>query len=164
MADVKISALPTGSALSGTEIIPAVQGGDTVKTTTGQIKDLVVGRGENMLVDKEYVDAKDAQLGADLGDNIEPALAEIINHQNGRIKALEDLVKNMLFKAGQFDTIDIVKQLNVWGGTNLVIIGTAAPTVVPDFIGQWYINTSGAGTTYQSKGIASTSDWKQTSN
>ena len=103
------------------------------------------------------------QLGADLGDNIEPALAEIINHQNGRIKALEDLVKNMLFKAGQFDTIDIVKQLNIWGGTNLVIVGTAAPSVEPDFIGQMYINTT-AGTIYQAKGISSTSDWKQTSN
>ena len=162
MADVKISALPTGSALSGTEIIPIVQGGDTVKATAGQIKDLVVGSGENMLVDKEYVDAKDAQLGADLGDNIEPALAEILNHQNGRIRALEDLVKNMLFKAGQFDTIDIVKQLNIWGGTNLVIVGTAAPSVEPDFIGQMYINTT-AGTIYQSKGVTS-SDWKQTSN
>ena len=102
------------------------------------------------------------QLGADLGDNIEPALAEIINHQNGRIKALEDLVKNMLFKAGQFDTIDIVKQLNIWGGTNLVIVGTAAPSVEPDFIGQMYINTTD-GTIYQSKGLTSF-DWKQTSN
>lgn len=103
------------------------------------------------------------QLGADLGDNIEPALAEIINHQNGRIKALEDLVKNMLFKSGQFDTIDIVKQLNIWGGTNLIIIGTAAPSVVPDFVGQFFINTT-VGVIYQAKGNTYTSDWKQTSN
>ena len=179
MVDVKISELPSGSALVGTEIIPAVQGGDAVKITVNQIKEKVLGGDVNFaniptipitdptlgaqVASKKYVDAKDAQLGADLGDNIEPALAEIINHQNGRIKALEDLVKNMLFKAGQFDTIDIVKQLNIWGGTNLVIVGTAAPSIVPDFIGQMYINTT-AGTIYQAKGISSTSDWKQTSN
>lgn len=107
------------------------------------------------------------QVSADLNkipENVEPALAEILSQQNGRIQALESLVKNMLFKAGQFDSIDIVKNLNIYGTTNLILIGTTAPSVVPDFIGQWYINTSGSGTTYQAKGNSSSADWKQTSN
>lgn len=40
-ADVKISAMPAGSALAGTEQIPAVQGGATVKTTPAAIKTYV---------------------------------------------------------------------------------------------------------------------------
>lgn len=36
-ADVKISALPAGAALAGTEPVPAVQGGATVRTTPAAI-------------------------------------------------------------------------------------------------------------------------------
>lgn len=129
-------------------------------TSTSATKPLAANQGK-------VLDEKITQVGADLNkipDNLEPALAEILNQQNKRIEALESLIKNMLFKNGQFDIIDVVKQLNIYGGTNLVIVGTAAPAIVPDFIGQWYINTSGTGTTYQAKGNASTSDWKQTSN
>jgi len=96
MADVKISALPTGSALSGTEIIPIVQGGDTVKTTTGQIKELVVGSGDSMLVDKAYVDAKDDQLGADLSSS-KADIAEL-KKWNPRAYGVE-------FTKGQLDPI-----------------------------------------------------------
>lgn len=101
MADVKISALPTGSALSGTEIIPIVQGGDTVKTTTGQIKELVVGSGENMLVDKEYVDAKDAQLGADLNKKMEVPMngnldAGPIRYANNNPSTLDGKLKRIV--------------------------------------------------------------------
>ena len=128
-------------------------------TTTSVTKPLSANQGK-------VLDEKITQVGADLNkipDNLEPALAEILNQQNKRIEALESLIKNMLFKAGQFDTIDVVKQLNLYGGTNLIIIGTAAPSVVPDFVGQCYINTTG-GVIYQAKGISATSDWKQTSN
>lgn len=40
MADTKISALLSGSALDGTEILPMVQGGSTKQTTAQQIADL----------------------------------------------------------------------------------------------------------------------------
>lgn len=42
MADVKISELPTGSALDGSELVPVVQAGDTIQTTTGDIVSLSV--------------------------------------------------------------------------------------------------------------------------
>jgi len=41
MADSKISGLPSGVALTGTEEVPIVQSGSTVKTTTQDIADLV---------------------------------------------------------------------------------------------------------------------------
>ena len=41
----KISELPSGSALSGTEEVAIVQGGDTVKTTTQEIADLAGSSG-----------------------------------------------------------------------------------------------------------------------
>ena len=179
MADVKISALPTGSALSGTEIIPAVQGGDTAKITVNQIKEKVLGGDVNFaniptipitdptldahVASKKYVDAKDAQLGADLNENIEPSLAEILNAMAGRIIALESIIKNSVYKNMQVDTLDIVKGFSIYGSTNLVLTGTADPSVIPDFVGQFYVNTTG-GVCYQAKGISSTSDWKQTSN
>ena len=107
------------------------------------------------------------QLGADLNkipDNLEPAIAEILNQQNKRIEALENLIKNILFKSGQFDTLEVVKEFNIYGKTNMYVIKDTAPSIIPDFYGQFYINTSGTGTIYQAKGISSTSDWKQTSN
>lgn len=45
-------------------------------------------------------------------------------------------------------------------GCPLVMIGTGAPTRIPDFIGQFYINTSGPAL-YYSVGTDSTSNWKQ---
>jgi hypothetical protein len=43
MADEKISALPSAGALAGTEPLPIVQGGNTVKTTVQDIADLAAG-------------------------------------------------------------------------------------------------------------------------
>lgn len=103
------------------------------------------------------------QLGAEMNENIEPSLAEILNAMAGRIIALESIIKNSVYKNMQVDTLDIVKGFSIYGSTNLVLTGTAAPSVVPDFVGQFYVNTTG-GVCYQAKGISSTFDWKQTSN
>jgi len=45
MAEVKISELTAGSTLDGTEVVPIVQGGATVKVTTQDIADLGGGGG-----------------------------------------------------------------------------------------------------------------------
>ena len=96
-------------------------------------------------------------------NNQEPAMAEIINHLNARILALESIIKNGLFKNTQIDTADIVKSLNLYGGTNLILIRTVAPAEVPDFIGQTYVNTA-AGVAYEAVGTTSVSHWKQKTN
>lgn len=46
-AQVKVSALPAGAALTGTEQVPVVQGGSTVRTTTSAIAALAGGGGTN---------------------------------------------------------------------------------------------------------------------
>lgn len=96
-------------------------------------------------------------------DNQEPAIAVIISHLNGRISALESIIKNSLFKNIQIDSADIVKSLNVHGGTNLILIRTVAPAEIPDFIGQTYVNTV-AGVSYEAVGITSVANWKQKTN
>ena len=83
------------------------------------------------------------QLGAEMNENIEPSLAEILNAMAGRIIALKSIIKNSVYKNMQVDTLDIVKGFSIYGSTNLVLTGTAAPSVVPDFVGQFYVNTTG---------------------
>ena len=94
---------------------------------------------------------------------VEPALAEVLSYLNAKVTSLETFITNSLFKNVQIDSLNIVKALNLFGTTNLILIGTAAPAVVPDFVGQTFINTT-AGIIYQAKGNSSSGDWKQTSN
>ena len=100
---------------------------------------------------------------AEFADNLEPALAEILNQLVGRIKALEDFIKNATFKNLQVDSLDVVKNFNIYGATNMVVTGTASPAIVPDFLGQKFINSTGK-ISYESMGTSSSADWKQTSN
>lgn len=45
-------------------------------------------------------------------------------------------------------------------GDKTILTGSGAPSVVPSFVGQFYINTSGPAL-YYAVGNSSTSDWKQ---
>lgn len=103
------------------------------------------------------------QLGADLNGNLDPALAEILNHLIGRIVALESIIKNGVYKNLQVDFLDVVKSFNIYGVTNMIIPSTAAPAVVPDFLGQKVINSVGK-VAYEAIGTSSVSDWKQSTN
>lgn len=114
------------------------------------------------IADAVEVAANSADM-VSIKNNQEPAMAEIINHLNARILALESIIKNGLFKNTQIDTADIVKSLNLHGGTNLILIRTVAPAEVPDFIGQTYVNTA-AGVAYEAVGTTSVSHWKQKTN
>ena len=114
------------------------------------------------IADAVEVAANSADM-VSIKNNQEPAMAEIINHLNARILALESIIKNGLFKNTQIDTADIVKSLNLYGGTNLILIRTVAPAEVPDFVGQTYVNTA-AGVAYEAVGTTSVSHWKQKTN
>lgn len=48
MAEIKISQLSSGTTLDGTEVVPIVQGGTTVKITTQDIADLGGGGGASV--------------------------------------------------------------------------------------------------------------------
>lgn len=108
--------------------------------------------------DKLRVDTLESNL-----KSTELPISEALNMLYNKIVALERLVSSGIFGSIQAESIDIIKDLK-YRGAPLVIEGTAAPAIVPEFIGQKYINTSGAGVVYEAKGITSVSDWKQTSN
>ncbi len=125
------------------------------------------------ILDTDYwkciADGKPATLAAtsanNLIDSIEPAVylneavqAAVYVNLNARITALELLLSNSVLSK-----LEVTEEFNLHGETNLILPGTTAPSITPDFVGQFYINTS-AGITYQAKGIASSGDWKQTSN
>ena len=88
----------------------------------------------------------------------EQVTAESLTVLNRRIEALENILAN-----SQYSKIDVLDEFNIFGKTNLILFGVTSPSITPDFIGQFYINTTD-GITYQSKGVTNSGDWKQTSN
>jgi len=94
---------------------------------------------------------------------LELPLSEALNVLYAKIQVIEVFVKASQYGNITADQVDVVRNFNIWGKTNLIIEGTAAPAIVPDFIGQTFINTA-VGVTYTAKGISSVADWKQTSN
>lgn len=94
--------------------------------------------------------------------NNEEVQAEVYNMLNARITALEAIIAAGVYSYIQADTLIGVNSLQ-YKGAELILTGTAAPAVAPDFVGQVFVNTTG-GVTYMAKGIASAADWKQTSN
>jgi len=84
MAEIKISELTSGSALSGTEVVPIVQSGATVKVTTQDIADLGGGGGTNPT--STYIPYNDGGVFVDSGFSYNgPALNEksILVHNDG---------------------------------------------------------------------------------
>ena len=94
--------------------------------------------------------------------NNEEVQAEVYNLLNARIAALEAIIAAGVYNYIQADTLIGVQSLK-YKGAEMILTGTAAPAIAPDFVGQIFVNTTG-GVTYMAKGIASAADWKQTSN
>lgn len=92
----------------------------------------------------------------------ERALSDIIAHLLGRIETLEQFFATGKYAAIETNSLSAVEYIK-FKGADLFLFGTSAPAVTPDFVGQFFVNTT-AGVTYQSKGITNSGDWKQTSN
>ena len=110
----------------------------------------------------KVLNEKVAQVETDLNLD-EYTVAEALNLLYSKIVALEKLISDGVWGNVQVDSITTVGDIK-YKGASIILLGTAAPTIVPDFEGQTYINTTSPGTVYTAKGIASVSDWKQTSN
>ena len=102
-----------------------------------------------------------AQNADDARDNIMPSVlnneevqADVYAQLNARITALEAILTNKIK-----DRVDVTKEFNVWGKTNLILYGDGASTKRPDFIGQKYIDTTG-GNVYVAIGTTNAGNWK----
>lgn len=77
------------------------------------------------------------------------------------LAGVKSLLSNLVTGEAWIDKIYAMSELNIQGKTNLIIEATTAP--IPDFVGQFFVNTS-TSVTYQATGTSSVSDWKQITN
>ena len=100
------------------------------------------------------IDDSVSQLAGDVKETTEKPTAQSLSELNARITALEAIISNKVK-----DRIDVTKEFNVWGKTNLILYGDGASTKAPDFIGQTYIDTTN-GNVYIAVGVSNAGNWK----
>lgn len=92
-------------------------------------------------------------------ENTEETTAQSLVELKERIDAIDALLKEGLYNNILIKTLSVESlQLN---GASLILTGAGAPSVVPDFVGQFYIKTDATTACYQATGIAGVGDWKQ---
>ena len=94
------------------------------------------------------------QLESDVKETTEKPTAQSLSELNARITALEAILSNKIK-----DRIDVTKEFNVWGKTNLILYGDGASSKTPDFIGQTYIDTTN-GNVYIAVGTSNAGNWE----
>ena len=100
------------------------------------------------------VESDITQLAGDVKETAEKPTAQSMSELNARITALEAILSSKIK-----DRIDVTKQFNVWGKTNLILYGDGANTKAPDFIGQKYIDTTNSNV-YVAVGNSNAGNWK----
>lgn len=88
---------------------------------------------------------------------MEAATAVALAQLNARLNALEGRFK----ECGNLvvDKLTVRSSLDNWGESNDCLVGKGAPSVIPDKIGQRYVDTTNKKT-YTATGNKSVSDWK----
>lgn len=84
----------------------------------------------------------------------EKTVAQSLSELNAKVKALEAVVASKVI-----ERLEVAKELNMHGKTNLILTGSGAPTKEPDFVGQRYIDTAGK-VAYTAFGVTNAGDWK----
>ena len=110
---------------------------------------------------KEQGDAVEGRVSS-INSNtltIEEVTAQAIVAIQNRIIALEKILSEGLLDKIKIMNLDIIDNFNVWGQSNLILTGTSAPSVIPDFIGQTFIDTTNK-VAYTATGNHSVLDWK----
>ena len=88
----------------------------------------------------------------------EEVTAQSLVELKERVDALEEFIKQGLLNNILINNLSVENlQIN---GASLILSGTTAPAVVPDFIGQFFIKTTATTACYQATGIAEVGDWK----
>ena len=111
---------------------------------------------------KKYVNDQDALRVANTTlETTEEVIAETLVILKNRIDALQKIINDMILGTVQIDNLDIIKTLNLFGKTNLVLSGAAAPAIAPDFLGQLYIKTTATKAAWIATNNTAVGDWLQ---
>lgn len=94
-------------------------------------------------------------------ETVEEVTAQSLVELNARIDALQKIISEMILGSVQIDNLDIIKTLNLFGKTNLVLSGAAAPAIAPDFLGQFYIKTTATKAAWIATNNTAVGGWLQ---
>ena len=97
------------------------------------------------------------ELNERMGIPEEEVIATDLNELSARVSALEAAFRNMIISKMQIDSIDVLKDLN-YQGRPLFIVSNVAPSIIPDGVPQFYVNTA-TGDFYSAKNNTSVNDW-----
>ncbi len=97
-----------------------------------------------------------AKITADTFVNNEEALANVLNTMRGEINALKQVIAQGVLTKVQIGEADIQKLS--YQGSLMTLSGAAAPAVIPDFIGQRYVQLGVK--VWTAVGNSSVADWK----
>ena len=153
MAKVKISELPSASALTGGEVLPVVQGGSTLGATVNQIKDKIQASTINVL----KMNASSVQTLANIGElafNPDTQTLEVKcsadvtlsigqeNYIRGKnAEASTILNGTVVYVSGGLGANSLIRRAGNADGTAERVIGVATQDIVANNIG--FVTTSG---------------------
>ena len=103
------------------------------------------------------MDSKDSASETELAD-LARVVAEALNDLNARMQTIES-EQGLPFGDIVADSIN-TQVMPMVGGKAIVLTGSGAPQVAPDFVGQFYIDTS-APNVYFSTATGSVNGWKK---
>lgn len=119
------------------------------RTITEQVIDPVTGKTQ-----EETNDEVGQSLKTKSGIPEEKTIAQSLTELNAKIEALEEVATSKMV-----ERMDVVKDLNLFGKTNMVLSGSGAPSFAPDFIGQRYLDLT-AKVTYTAYTTDNAGGWK----
>jgi len=99
------------------------------------------------------------ELNERMGISEEEVIATDLNALSERVSALEAAFRNMIIEKIQVDSIDVLKDLH-YQGRPLFIVSDEAPSIAPDGVPQFWINTTN-GNLYSAKASNNAGDWIQ---
>lgn len=106
---------------------------------------------------KSYVDSKDSASEGEL-EELARTVAYALNDLNARTRSIEEQ-QGQPFGPIIADSIN-TQVMPMVGGKAIVLTGSGAPQVAPDFVGQFYIDTS-TPNVYFATATGSVSGWKK---
>jgi hypothetical protein len=159
------SARQTNTATAISEANEAAEAADTARVNLTNAVNGKLGEADDKIEEMDttlstydgrvtQVESDISQLAGDVKDTTEKAGASSLAELNARLLALEKIISSSLRS-----TIEVTKEFNVWGKTNLILTGSGAATFAPDFVGQKYIDTTNSNV-YVAVGVSTAGNWK----